>query len=602
MGFRGRFLALRTRLILVFLILMLLPLLAVGIMSYRYYYEVVWDNTTMAAAQAVKNLTRETENAFAEAESFLEIGSYAVAEDYLADREDSYQNAKVILAVMNLYRGRNRFNNDMLDIILLGVNGKGISEREGVFRLRDDFASIPALKQLRYGSFDAALIRFRRYDLSGYWDKADWQREPVMREGESLGLGRYILETTRKTVLGVAIVEINSGKMESICRDQSRGGMVYSIFDAKGNFLFGRPGMESSADWPAIRDRAGGGGSGHFVESLDGEPTFFVHEFSENTGWRIVGRIALDVMMQDARRIRTITLASVFGCILFTMLLYAFVSDRLTKPLKDLQNKMNRAAGGDLAVRFHSRRNDEIGALGESFNFMIGRIEDLMQQTLREQDNLKRAEFRAWQAQINPHFLYNTLDSIVWMSQAARHEEVMTMVVALSRFFRLALNGGREVVTVGEEVDHAANYLIIQRMRYHDIMHYEFSVDPRLRDFRMIKLTLQPLIENAIYHGLKNKRGGGTIWVEGRLDETAGQVVFSVRDDGKGMTPERLAEVREELCRGGRTESGDKGFALRNVHTRIRLTCGADSGLSLESGFDAGTVVTMAFPAVERTE
>jgi two-component system sensor histidine kinase YesM len=286
------------------------------------------------------------------------------------------------------------------------------------------------------------------------------------------------------------------------------------------------------------------------------------------------------------------------------------VSDRVTKPIKELQNKMQTAARGNLEVRFHSPRRDEISDLGDSFNIMIVRIEDLMVQAKREQINLKKAELRALQSQIKPHFLYNTLDSIIWMSQASRNDALITMVKALSEFFRLGLNNGREIVTVAEEVEHTTSYLVIQRMRYADILDYEFAVDTDLAPLKMIKLTLQPLIENAIYHGLKNKRGGGKIWINGELSADGECVVFTVRDNGRGMSRARLLEVRQDVMKSIGDETGGNsnvdinidggGYALRNVRERMRLFYGARSDLTIESKENEGATVKMIFPALRR--
>lgn len=604
MGIKKRFLSFKNRLLVIFFILMLIPLLVVGILSYRYYHESVWDSTKTTADQTILHLTKEIGQIFAVAEQFLEIGSYTVAERYLAERGDPYLNAKEILALMNLFRGKHRHDNDVKDIYLVGINGRGISEREGVFRLQTLFDAIPSLQRIKYGSQNAELIRFNRYDLSGYWSKPAWQLAALTDYHPAQGLGRYILDPIRKEILGLAVVEINSEKVNQICREQSKSGYLsFSVYDANGTVLFGEGDRKHLSDWQEIWEQSGQGVHGSFVHSLLGEDIFFVYDNSSQAGWRVIGQAKLDDMMAKANRIRNITAASVIGCLVFTMLLYAFISDRITKPLKTLQDKMHSAAQGDLEVRFHSTRHDEVADLGDSFNSMIARIQDLMQTTKREQENLKKAEFRALQAQINPHFLYNTLDAIIWMSQASRREELTEMVVALSRFFRLSLNNGKEIVTVGEEVDQVKNYLIIQRMRYNDILDFEFSVDPRLKRFSIIKLTLQPLVENAIYHGLKTKRGGGKIWIEGDYDEKAETVILTVRDNGAGMTPARLQEVLREM-RGEEAASEhdeEGGYALRNVHERIRLSYGPAYGLDLESTLDAGTTVTMIFPSLEHT-
>lgn len=593
----------KTRLLLIFFFLTLLPLLLVGVISYRYYYQAAREHTRFAASQTMMNLTREIDTVFTEAEQFLAIGSYTVTENYLSERGDPYANAKSILSLMELYRGKTPGRHDIIDVYLVGINGVGISEREGVFRLRTRFGVIPSLRRLEYGSEEQVILQFNRSDVSGYWDKSVWQRAALDDYRLSTGLARYLRDPIRKVVLGVAIVEVNAEKLENVCREQSRqGDVLYSIYDAEGRKLFGDSGEISPRDWPAIWERSNTGEPGSFVHVASGQEYFYIHNVSPRTGLRILGQASLDAMMMGAYRIRNITIASVVGCIIFTMLLYAFISEGLTKPLKTLQDKMRSASQGDLDVRFHSARRDEIAELGDGFNTMIVRIRDLMTEMRREHENSKRAEFRALQAQINPHFLYNTLDAILWMAQASRREELTEMVVALSKFFRLTLNGGRDIVTVREEVEHARNYLIIQRMRYRDILDFEFDVEPGIGGMRMIKLTLQPLIENAIYHGLKNKRGGGTIWVTGRYDRVHGTVAFRVRDNGKGMSPGRLTEVRANMNgRGGDVaEAEGGGYALGNVHERIQLSYGPEFGLSLESRLDEETVVTMVFPAVEQ--
>ncbi len=528
----------------------------------------------------------------------MEIASFSVSENYLAKRGDSYANAKEILALMALYRGRHQVDKAIADIYLIGVNGVGISEREGVFDIPGEFDALQPAQRLLSLDNHPAIVQFSRRDLSGYWSRPAWQANGVGSEPQ-LGLARIIYDPVRKDRLGLVVIEINSAQIAQIIADPSKAGdMTFFIFDAEGNTLFGDARQEDNAEWPQVWRQARGR-RGQFVHELGGRDVFFVYNTSALTDWRVMGEVDMHLLMRKAYNIRNITIANVVGCVLVTMLLYYLISARLTKPIKTLQDKMRLAAQGDMEARFHSRNRDEIADLGESFNIMLERIDKLMQQTRREQENLKRAEFRALQAQINPHFLYNTLDAIIWMSQASRHEEVMELVVALSRFFRLTLANGREMVTVADELDHAQNYLIIQTMRYPDILNYEFAVDPRLRRFQMIKPTLQPLIENAIYHGLKTKRGGGTVWIEGDYDEDKKEVVFMVRDNGSGMEAGRLREVRQELQRSGSQFAESEGYALRNVNERIQLFYGREYGLAISSEPDKGTVATMTFPAVE---
>lgn len=215
-----------------------------------------------------------------------------------------------------------------------------------------------------------------------------------------------------------------------------------------------------------------------------------------------------------------------------------------------------------------------------------------------EQRNLKVTELKLLQAQINPHFLYNTLDAIIWLAEAEEKEHVVRMVTSLSDFFRTTLSKGRDYVSIRDEETHIKSYLQIQQFRYRDILEYEIRIPEELYDCQILKLTLQPLVENALYHGLKNKRRLGHISVSGEwVGET---VVLRVYDDGKGLNAERLAYVRK-LIRGEVEDSDTpSGFGLFNVEQRIRLNYGTAYGIELNSVYGEWTEVTVTIPVVKK--
>ncbi len=214
------------------------------------------------------------------------------------------------------------------------------------------------------------------------------------------------------------------------------------------------------------------------------------------------------------------------------------------------------------------------------------------EQVTREQKQLRKAEFEILQAQINPHFLYNTLDAIVWSAEAGNQKQVVKMVGSLSDFFRSSLNKGKEIVMVREELQHVRSYLEIQQIRYQDILSYNIDVPESLYNYGIPKITIQPVVENALYHGIKNRRGGGTITVSGYENET--DYYIEVEDDGMGMTQERLDEVRGSLSGNG-NEDG-KIYGLYNVNERIRLEYGEDYGLHIESAYGEGSVISIHLP------
>ena len=298
----------------------------------------------------------------------------------------------------------------------------------------------------------------------------------------------------------------------------------------------------------------------------------------------------------DVRNSRTfmICIGISVAAILLAVFLTMQAAKSVTRPIQKLCKMTQKVAEGDFTVKTKESNTDEIAVLTRSFNDMTQEIGELVEDIRQQQKNLHIAETKLLQAQINPHFLYNTLDAIVWLAEENRKDEVVSMVTALSDFFRTTLSKGRDFITVREERSHIESYLKIQKFRYQDIMKYEIDIAEDMEEFMLPKLTLQPLIENALYHGLKNKRGGGTIKITGRLDGEC--LVFVVQDDGKGMTEEVLKRLQESI----KKEKGDKnidGFGIGNVNRRIRYYYGEQYGLSLESVENGGTKITVVMAA-----
>jgi two-component system sensor histidine kinase YesM len=272
------------------------------------------------------------------------------------------------------------------------------------------------------------------------------------------------------------------------------------------------------------------------------------------------------------------------------------ISASIYRPIKKLHDVTTTIAQNDLQALVYSRNVDEIAELGNNFNIMIGKIRELLNAKVKEQENLKKAELKALQAQINPHFLYNTLDTIVWMAEASKTDQVIEIVRALSSFFRIALSKGKDWISIRQEIEHVRSYLTIQKMRYRDILDYKIEVDENLMDGTILKLTLQPLVENALYHGIKNKRNGGTITV--RAQSVGPDLVrLEVQDDGVGFTPYKLAEIRSMLNDDTSEISlKEGGFGLENVNKRIKLYYGKQYGLYVQSEYLGGTQVVARIP------
>lgn len=304
---------------------------------------------------------------------------------------------------------------------------------------------------------------------------------------------------------------------------------------------------------------------------------------------------------QDVERaITVITIILVF------ILIGAFAISRkivegITEPIQKLCEAAEAAGSGDFKIRAEDKGLDEISVLNASFNQMVEEIGQLVEDIHTEELNLRAAELRVLQEQINPHFLYNTLDNIIWLAESNDTEQVVKMVSSLSSFFRTTLSKGKEFITVKEEEQHIRSYLEIQQFRYRDILEYEIAIPEELYQYEVIKLTLQPLVENALYHGVKKKRGVGHIFVSAEYCRDV--IIFKVKDDGMGMEEERLAQVRAMLENGQpekKEESG--GFGLVNVNQRIKLHYGKEYGLKVQSVYGEGTEIWVRIPAQARYE
>lgn len=296
--------------------------------------------------------------------------------------------------------------------------------------------------------------------------------------------------------------------------------------------------------------------------------------------------------------------------ILMCVLIAAVISDGITKPLTVLERTIEKVIKRDFDVRFVYEKDDEVGRIGRSFNFMLSEIKELItrlnntiQELHREKNKVKeeqyqkrKAELTALQAQINPHFLYNTLNSIVWMADRINALEISHMSAALGTFFKVSLSGGMEIITLGDEIKHVQSYLYIQKIRFIDKFIYEFSIDEQLLDKMTVKLLLQPLVENAINHGIKEIEGTGKIRITGSITEDRKNIELHVMDNGAGICPEALNLINQRLSAGfhGNRDS----YGIYNVNERIRLAFGSEYGLTINSEPGKGTDAVILIPII----
>lgn len=303
----------------------------------------------------------------------------------------------------------------------------------------------------------------------------------------------------------------------------------------------------------------------------------------------------LTEQLNDRVNTFTVFCAILLGFILLTVIvLTLMIVMGIIKPIRELSQATEKISQGDFSVRVKVDTNDEVEVLADGVNIMTESIERFVHKIKEDERKMRRADLRLLQEQINPHFLYNTLDTIVWLIEGNDSDKAVNMVMSLSEFFRLVLSKGREYITIQEEEMHIKSYLEIQQVRYRDIMDYEIHIAPEIYQYRILKLTLQPLVENSLYHGIKYKRAKGNITVTGEMSE--GTIHFKVEDDGVGMEQEELDNLRKEIVKP--CQDTGKGFGLANVNERIRMNFGAEYGMTIDSEQGRGTCVEIVIPAV----
>ncbi|MDQ0900409.1 MULTISPECIES: sensor histidine kinase [unclassified Paenibacillus] len=326
------------------------------------------------------------------------------------------------------------------------------------------------------------------------------------------------------------------------------------------------------------------------VTSFQHEKTLVVSSDVPSFGWKLISMAPLESLTADTRKITVLIVLIGLICLFFALLGAGMLSQFIAKPIMGLTKHMKKVKEGNLDIEFQVNSEDEIGLLASGFNAMIRRVQELLTNINFEQKKKREYELALIQAQIKPHFLYNTLDVIYTLSEMGRARDVQRTTKALADFYRAALSKGRETITIEEEVRNVKDYLSIQRIRYSDVFTFEFDIRGEVFGGLIPKLTIQPLVENAIYHGLKTKGSLGLLKVTGEIVE--GKIKIIVSDDGVGMLPERL----EVLLKKSESPEQAVGYGLRNVNDRIQLYFGDDYGLQIESQLGQGTEVTLWLP------
>lgn len=425
--------------------------------------------------------------------------------------------------------------------------------------------------------------------------------DPSYRYYWVISLSRAVeLTSDGKSALGVLLVDMNYSSIEQLLSKANKNNTTEYLYlmNSSGEIIYHPKQKLIYADlYQENNLEAVRYDDGSHEEMFDGERRLITVKTISYTGWKIVSVTPMTSFQMGLKDMRFFMIMLMALSLLTVVVINQLASAQIAKPLQKLNDSVKEWETGNLNSDIYVGGPVEVEHLGRALRATVAQIKQMMQDILVEQEEKRKSELDALQSQINPHFLYNTLDSIVWMIEGERYQEAVFMVTQLGSLFRISLSRGKTVILVEDELKHAENYMNIQMVRYKDVFHVAFEVAPEILSCCTIKLVVQPLLENAIYYGVEHMDGEGEIVVKGyRRDD---DVYIEVKDNGLGMPEEEVGQLLKD---NHRVRKHGSGVGLINVHNRIRLCFGEAYGLEIESVPDEGTTVRIHLPFILYSE
>lgn len=417
-------------------------------------------------------------------------------------------------------------------------------------------------------------------------------------------LSRALYNPTTGKIEGVFFVDLNYSSISNLCKSLHLGtkGYVFVIDENGGIVYHPRQTLIYSGLAKENITAIQASKTGNFVTHEGKNSKLYTIYTSQKTGWSVIGVAYVNELLQGREETQAAYIVIACVLLLIAVAIASILAAEITKPIKILTRTMREVEMGDFDQEVPvDPVPNEIGVLGKAFNTMTKRIKELMEQIILEQKQKRKSELIALQSQINPHFLYNTLDSIIWMAEGGKNKEVILMTSYLAKLLRQSISNDDEIVTIEQELSYTRSYLAIQKMRYQDKLEYEIDVDEASGQALIVKLVLQPLVENAIYHGIKYREHGGMIRVYTRMEET--RICLFVEDNGQGMDEDQVQELLSERKKVNPNEDSVKnkqvdrhGLGIANVNNRLKLFYGTAYGLQISSQKGLGTTVCVTIP------
>ncbi|MDF2877988.1 MAG: multi-sensor signal transduction histidine kinase [Clostridia bacterium] len=578
----------KNRILIFFFAIILLPITSLGLFANTAYSRSIEKSANAHTAQMINQIQNNIEYYLKSIDNTMYyISQTPDVVHYLSD--NSEENAALEIRVRTMLNVYTEANPEISGILIVNQEDKHLSN-ELVKNNRD-----PLMEEVWY------------QEAMRHPDKTYYVSKPIGRNiatysdysaDQVISISRVMKHPKTNEVTGVILIDMKLNKFEEIIKDNNIGqkGFFY-ILDKNNDMVYApiNPVIyRINNEW--FKDE-----SSVLLRAINGETFEIMSETSQETGWKIIGVFSIQEILSDVLNMETFAMV-ISGITLVLAVMSAIVfTNTIVTPIKELTALMKKVEQGDLEVSFENTKyKDEFGELGHSFNHMLKEIKQLIEMVYTEQRNKRKADIKILQAQIKPHFLYNTLDTIQWMASDYGAKDIVEIIGALTKLFRIGLSKGREVIAIEQEIEHIRSYMIIQKARYEDKLDYDIIYDETLLDKTILKLTTQPIVENAIYHGVKQKRGKGKIRINFlKRDE---KLIVKITDDGAGIAEDKLREIQRMLDNESIstvTSEEGSGYGIYNVHTRIRMTYGNEYGVYYFSKIGEGTTVEIVLPLLE---
>lgn len=579
----GKFKSIQSTMLVSFSALMVLAMLVFMVIAMRYTSGTIYENSINYMSQIIQQVNYDIDTYI----EYMENISSVIAKSsdvprYLFDQnqteaEREAEKERILTQFQTIMESRD----DIYNVAAVAKNGRYIINQGD-----DELTGYVDIESLDW--YQAAME-----SKSGIAVSSSHVQNAIQSSYKwVITLSRALVNNQTGEREGLFFVDLNYSAISDLCNNNSieEKGYIF-VLDAEGNIVY-HPKQQlmygglKTENIDAIMERR----EDSLIIDEGGDSKLYTMSKSKRTGWTVVGAVYTSELLKNNEQAQMWYLLVASILLLAVIGISSIISREITKPIRSLRDSMRKVQNGQFDTHVEVITENEIGSLGRSFNLMTSEIQALMEQNVYEQKQKRKSELKALQAQINPHFLYNTLDSIIWMSEAGENDEVVEMTSALARLLRQSISNDQEEVELEKEIEYVKNYLTIQKMRYKDKLEFFIYVDPRVAHVPIIKLVLQPLVENAIYHGIKYKETKGNLKIYARPVD--GRVEIVVADDGIGMDEDVMEHIFDEH----RKEQKRNGVGVPNVQKRLKLQYGSEYGIRYESVKGAGTKAVITIP------